>query len=102
MSVQSISQLLDKCLFLLNPICFSSSAQLALEQPCFEETSQLRWVLVLFLSSKKHPHSFSLPRISKSKIHCDRGAAALLMWFRNYVSIRKASPLRRSDCPLVI
>lgn len=74
MSVQSISQLLDKCLFLLNPICFSSSAQ-----PCFEEASQLRWLLV---TSKKHPHPYSLPRIPKTHIHCDKGAARLLTWLR--------------------
>lgn len=69
MSVQSISQLLDKCLFLLNPICFSNSAQPALEQPCFEEASQLRWVLVLILTSIMHPHPFGLPRIPKRQIH---------------------------------
>lgn len=73
MSVQSISQLLDKCLSLLNPICFSSSAQLGFEQPCFEEASQVRWELVAFLTSKKQPYPFSLPRIPKSEIQCNKG-----------------------------
>lgn len=82
MSVQSISQLLDKCLFLLNPICFSNYARLALEQPCFKDASQLRWVLVLFLTSKMHPYPFSQPRIPKRQIHCDKGAAMLFTWLR--------------------
>lgn len=58
MPVQSISQFLNVCFFLLNLIYLPSSAQLVLKQPCFEESSQGRWVLVLFLTSKKAPPSF--------------------------------------------
>ena len=75
MSVQSISQLLDKCIFLLNPICFPNSVQLVLEQPCFEKATQLRWMLVLALTSQGTPILFSLPRIPKKEIHGDKGAA---------------------------
>ena len=75
MSVQSISQLLDKCIFLLNPICFPNSVQLVLEQPCFEKAAQLRWMLVLALTSQGTPILFGLPRIPKKEIHGDKGAA---------------------------
>ena len=82
MSVQSISQLLDKCIFLLNPICFPNSVQLVLEQPCFEEAAQLRWVLVLTLTSTRHSYPFLPAQDSQERDPRWEGSCSLLTWLR--------------------